>query len=403
MVKPAGLRNRIVGSGDEAPDQLVANPLNWRIHPQAQQRALRGSLESVGWVQQVMVNKRTGNLVDGHARVEEALSRGEASIPVLYVDLEPEEEALVLATLDPIAAMAGQDDQKLRELLADLTIEDAGLAAMLEDLAPSDPKVGLTDPDDVPELGEPSDIQHGDVFTLGAHRLMCGDSKEPGDVARLMGGTPAAMVMADPPYGVKYTGGSGNDVPRSDSFSDDMDERTYGDWLTDILTNAGAVSDDQAALHIWFGTPMMRAVLDAIDGSGWECRALIFWNKLKAHYGALGAQYKLRYEPMWYAHRRGQSPRWYGPTNEPTVWDEDQPRVNELHPTMKPVALYERSLRNHTRTRDVVLELFSGSGTTLIAAETLRRRCFAMEIDPRYVAVAIERWENFTGEKAVKV
>ncbi len=127
---PAGWRNRITGSGEEAPDQLLANPANWRIHPKAQQDALAGALDAVGWVQQVLVNRRTGFVVDGHARVALALSRGEPTVPVLYVDLEPAEEALVLATLDPIGAMAGRDDEKLKALLADVTVDDAGLLAL---------------------------------------------------------------------------------------------------------------------------------------------------------------------------------------------------------------------------------------------------------------------------------
>ena len=122
-------RNRITRSGDEAPDQLLANPANWRIHPKAQQDALAGALDAVGWVQQVLVNRRTGFVVDGHARVALALSRGEPTVPVLCVELAPDEEALVLATLDPIGAMAGRDDEKLRALLAEVTVDDAGLIA----------------------------------------------------------------------------------------------------------------------------------------------------------------------------------------------------------------------------------------------------------------------------------
>lgn len=133
--RPLGTwRNRILGSGEEAPDQLAANPRNWRTHPGAQRKALRGSLDTVGWVQQVIVNRRTGNVVDGHARIEEALSRGEPSIPVLYVDLSPEEEALVLATLDPIAAMAQADDERLRALLSEVAVDDEGLADLLRTL-----------------------------------------------------------------------------------------------------------------------------------------------------------------------------------------------------------------------------------------------------------------------------
>src|ERR1035437_5639214 len=169
-------RSRIVGMEHVAPDQLLAHPLNWRIHSGPQRDALRGSLSEVGWVQNVIVSKRTGHVVDGHARVEEALSRHEPTVPVLYVDLSPEEEALVLATLDPIGAMATADTAKLEELLAGITVDDAGLLALLGDLASNDPKAGLTDPDDTPELSEGPYVKTGELWVLGKHRLLCGDS-----------------------------------------------------------------------------------------------------------------------------------------------------------------------------------------------------------------------------------
>src|ERR1035437_165529 len=156
-------RSRIVGSGEEAPDPLVANPLNWRPHPGPQRDALRGSLNEVGWVQQILVNRQSGHVVDGHARVEEALTRGEPTVPVLYVDLDPEEEALVLAPLDPIGAMATADTAKLEELLAGITVDDAGLLALLGELAGNDPKAGLTDPDEVPEPPEEPYVKTGDL------------------------------------------------------------------------------------------------------------------------------------------------------------------------------------------------------------------------------------------------
>jgi len=135
----AAWRNRITGSGEEAPDQLLANPGNWRLHPRNQQAALAGALDTVGWVQQVMVNQRTGFVVDGHARVALAISRNEPSVPVLYVDLSAEEEALVLATLDPIGAMATADEAKLNELLAEVSVDDAGLLRLLGDLGARKP------------------------------------------------------------------------------------------------------------------------------------------------------------------------------------------------------------------------------------------------------------------------
>lgn len=184
---PAPWRNRIVGSGDADPAALTANPANWRTHPAAQRAALRGALAEVGWVQQVLVNQRTGLVVDGHARVEEAVARGEPTVPVLYVDLSPDEERMVLASLDPIGAMAERDEGRLETLLADLRSGDAGLQALLDSLAPPVRK-GLTDPDDVPEAPAEPWVRAGDLFALGDQRILCGDATSPDDVARLLAG-----------------------------------------------------------------------------------------------------------------------------------------------------------------------------------------------------------------------
>lgn len=204
MKKPAAWQNRIVGQGEEAPDQLLANPRNWRIHPKAQQEALGSVLDSVGWVQNIIVNRQTGYVIDGHARVALAISRQEPSVPVVYVDLAPEEEALVLASLDPLSAMAVTDQEMLAELLIDVTAEGA-LADMLVDLTGRKATAGRTDPDDVPAAPEPI-TQLGDLWLLGEHRLLCGDATEAEAVARLVAGERAACLWTDPPYGVNYEG-----------------------------------------------------------------------------------------------------------------------------------------------------------------------------------------------------
>jgi hypothetical protein len=201
---PVAWRNRIVGSGEERPDQLLANPANWRVHPASQQEALAGSLDVVGWVQQVMVNRRTNHVVDGHARVALAISRNEPSVPVLYVDLEPEEEALVLASLDPISAMAGTDDVQLQALLAGIETDNEGLRALLDELAGAGPKDGLTDPDDIPEPPGDPYVKPGEMWQLGPHRLLCGDATNADDVARVLDGERPTLTVTDPPYGVEY-------------------------------------------------------------------------------------------------------------------------------------------------------------------------------------------------------
>jgi DNA modification methylase len=204
--------NRITGSGEEAPDQLLAHPDNWRVHPKAQQDALAGVLDQVGWVQNVIVNQRTGHVVDGHLRVALAISRGEPSVPVLYVDLSEDEERLVLASLDPLAAMATIDEAKLRELLAEVSVDSESLAAMLAALAPAEPREGLTDPDDVPEPPDEAVTKPGDLWLLGEHRLICGDAGSEADLDRLLDGVTVDLLLTDPPYNVKVEPRSNNAI-----------------------------------------------------------------------------------------------------------------------------------------------------------------------------------------------
>jgi hypothetical protein len=193
-------RNRIVGHAEVAPTELVPNPANWRSHPQDQHRALEGALGEVGWVAQVLVNRTTGHIVDGHLRVELALARNEASVPVTYVQLTEEEERLVLASLDPLAAMAQAEKEALAALLADLAPGDEALAAMLAELADDNGirRFGLGDPDEVPEIPDEADVyvKPGELWVLGKNRLLCGDSTKPEDVARLLDGATPTQPAA---------------------------------------------------------------------------------------------------------------------------------------------------------------------------------------------------------------
>jgi hypothetical protein len=311
-----GWRNRITGAGEEAPDQLLANPANWRIHPKAQQDALAGALDAVGWVQQVLVNQRTGFVVDGHARVALAISRNEPSVPVLYVDLDPDEEALVLAILDPIGAMAGRDDEKLRALLADVTVDDAGLLALLGDLGGSEPKAGLTDPDEVPEPPEEPYVQPGDLYRLGDHRILCGDATNSDDVARLLDGAAPTLLATDPPYGVQldqtwrdgvYNGprkrvkGWGvvagaekpymmREVPDAEAGDGEpaamRGHHTAGHRNTSISMDTRADWSEAFALvpslqvgYVWYASIHTLEVLSGLQTIGFELAGQIIWDK----------------------------------------------------------------------------------------------------------------------------
>lgn len=394
-------RNRILGSGAEPPDQLLANPANFRIHPKHQQDALAGVLSEVGWVQEVIVNQRTGHLIDGHLRVMLALREGAPFVPCKYVDLSPEEEALILATFDPIAALAVTDNAKLEALLGEVSTGEAAIQAMIDEMAQAagivpglEPGDGGDDFDTTPAEG-PTRTAVGDLWLIdgGKHRLLVGDCTDPANVARLMGGERAKLIYTDPPYGVDYDGGT----KVREKLAGDASPDIYGDFLPVL----NSVVDERAPLYLWHADKASMPVLQALLANGWECRAQIIWNKNLAQFGALTAQYKQKHEPCWYAHRRGVAPYWYGPTNEVTVWDCDRAVTNEYHPTQKPVALAERAMNNSSTHRDIALDLFLGSGATLIAAHRTGRRCYGMEIEPRYADVILRRAEaeHLTCEK----
>lgn len=394
-------RNRIVGQGDEAPDQLLANPSNWRVHPKAQREALAAVLDDVGWVQRVIVNRTTQHVVDGHLRVALALSRDEPTIPVNYVELDEREEALVLAALDPIAAMATTDKDKLRELLEQAQVTDDQLRAAISDAAglPAQPTEGRTDPDAVPDE-RATKIERGDLFALGDHRLLCGDCTEADDVARVMDNTKAEMMFTDPPYGVDYDGGliHGRRVNYAHKRKKLQNDQNVDVWIACIPVVVRVVD---GPCYMWFGESKSKDIYIALDENHCDIHAQIIWHKTNATYAALNRQYKQRHEPCLYFKPKGSTLRWCGPTTESTVWNQDRDAVNDLHPTQKPVALPAKAIANHDAT--TVLDLFAGSGSTLIAAEQLSRRCYAIEIEPSYCQVIIDRWEAFTGEKAKKV
>jgi DNA modification methylase len=403
MSANAPWRSRIVGHGEEPPDQLLANPRNWRRHPAVQREALRGSLDTVGWVAQILVNRTTGHVIDGHARIEEALSRGEPSVPVLHVELSEAEEALVLATIDPIAAMAIAEQSVLDELLASLSVDDAGLAALLADLAGDLPKAGLTDPDEAPQVPEQPYIKAGERWVLGQHRLLVGDATKPDDVARLMGGVSAECMWTDPPYGVEYVGKTRRALRIVN------DEAELGPA---VFAAAARVAPLAPSAPFYVTVPAGPRQLDfllAIRDVGWRLHQELVWVKNSIVLGH--SDYHYAHEPILYGYTAGPGrpgrgahagTHWYGDNSASSVLEYDKPARSLEHPTMKPVGLIEACLANSSRSGDAVYEPFAGSGSTLIAAERLGRRCYAIEIDPRYAQVVIERWAAFSGLEAVR-
>lgn len=424
---PALLRSRIVGEGDEAPDQLLANPLNWRVHPKHQADALEGVLEQVGWVQRVLVNKRTGNMVDGHLRVQIALRRNEPTIPVTYVDLTEDEERLILATLDPIAGLAGTDQELLDQVLAGLDAENDALAALLSDLRSDEANAagqaqGAIGDDETPLPQEKAVSQRGDVWIMGRHRLICGDSEAPADIEALMGGQLADMVWTDPPYNVAYEDSRGRSIE-----GDKQADAAFRQFLRNALGSALAFTKPGGPIYVAHADSEGLNFRAATIEAGWELKQCLVWVKDSFTLGRQDHQWQ--HEPILYGWKPGAPHCWYGDRDKSTVLEQldvgglsakqlrdlvnelrnllatsvvriDKPEKSELHPTMKPVALVKQQLLNSSRTGEIVLDVFGGSGTTLIACEALGRRARLCEKDPRYADVIVRRWEAWTRGQA---
>jgi DNA modification methylase len=282
---------------------------------------------------------------------------------------------------------AGMDDDFLAQMNRDAAALNAMLAAAGDGGADVDAEPQI---DKADELQKKWQTERGQVWQLGDHRLMCGDSTSAEDVARLMGGEKADCVFTDPPYGVNYEGGL-NEKKREKLAGDES-----GELYTRFLPITLQVCKPSTPLYIWFAGSIGKPVYEAVERAGYRVRALIMWHKLKAHYGNFMAQYMQKHEPCLYCVK--DTPAWFGPTNEVTVWEYDQPSANEHHPTQKPVELAVRAIKNSSEKNAVVADWFSGSGTTIIACEQLVRKCRAMEISEAYTAVALQRFFDATGK-----
>ena len=399
MAKRKSWRNRIVGEAEVAATELRPHPQNWREHPEFQRDAMSAVLDDVGWVQRVIVNKRTGHILDGHLRVEQAAAKGE-TVPVVYVSLTKPEEAAVLATFDPLASLAVPNRELLDQLIADARGLD--LSPLTDELLGTlaSPRRGITGEDDVPEIDKPERFEAGAIWALGNHRLACGDSTEPAFVAALLDDEVPPLMVTDPPYGVNYD-------PEWRAREAEKGNLSYAPTRTGEVLNDDRVDWTAAwqlspsdVVYQW--APGGRDSMEhcaALEKAGYEVRSMIIWSK--PHFPIGRGHYHWRHEPCWYGVRKGAKAHWIGDRKQTTVWDIALDKnVEGGHSTQKPVECMRRPIANH---RGDVYDPFVGSGTTLIAAEQLGRRCFAADISPLYCEVAMVRWENFTGQKAQKL
>ena len=408
------IKNRIIGSGEEQLDQIMFNPRNWRVHPLNQQNALKGVLEDVGWVQEVIINQRTGHLVDGHLRCQLAAREGAKTIPVKYVDLSEDEEALVLSTLDPIAAMAVTDKQKLDDLFASIETENADVVSMLDDIAEKerleyakrDPVDAEPQIDRAAELNEKWQVVTGDLWQIGEHRLLCGDSTKREDVERVMAGEKAGAVLTDPPYGIdldtdysKITGPKNSIAIRQGKrrVIANNYEKVAGDidpFDASLLVEIFGNTKEQ----FWFGGNYYRRTLSDNDMDGswlvWDKRPAALTVGKEGIDDVIGSGFEL----VWSKNKHQQRLlryQWSGFTAR-------NPEFERMHPTEKPLPLLGEIIERWTESDCTIVDPFAGSGTTMIACQNLNRKCRAIEISPNYCAVILERMTNAFPELEIR-
>ena len=369
---------------------------------------LERSIAEFNCVEPLVWNKRTRNLVGGHQRLKILIARGDKDVPCVVVDLSPEREKALNLALNKITG--DWDEQKLAVLLdemvkaPDFDVSLTGfdlpeVSKLLDRVLPGDVEDDGFDVESELEAIEEADTRPGELIELGPHRVLCGDSTKHEDLVRLMGDRRAQLIFTDPPYAVDYRGGrvgkewSHKIRQDGERYWDDMTKDAYLGLLKGALDHCHEFSGVSTPLYVWFASARVATVIQVLEATGWQQRNLLIWLK-NTFAGSLYAQYKHRYEPVFYCHKKGKSPKWYGPTNETTVWECPKPHRNEGHPTVKPLALAMRALKNSSKRGDIVLDLFLGSGTTLIAAQKLRRICYGLEIEPRYCDLIKRRYEG---------
>lgn len=367
--------------------------------------AVAASIKEFGFKVPIVVDS-DGVIVTGHTRLKAAKKLGIDTVPVIVADdLTPEQVKAFRLADNKTGELAQWDLAKLEIELDGIDEIDMGEfgfdAVDFGDLDSDSGLAGSDEDEDVPDPPAEPVTKLGDVYRLGNHILMCGDSTKPDDVRKLIqagGGERAALLITDPPYNVDYTGKSAKAMKIE---NDSMDASAFHDFLLAAFGNAYDVLDDGAAFYTWYASKEVVNFATAIEDAGLTVKQELIWNKNSLVMGRQDYQWK--HEPCLYGWKGTGPHNWYGDRKQTTVIDWDRPIKADLHPTMKPVGLFDYQIRNSSAKNDIVLDLFGGSGTTIIACEQNGRRARVMEYDSKYADVIVDRWEKLTGMEAVKV
>jgi DNA modification methylase len=387
--------------------KLLPYARNARTHSDEQVAQIAASIAEFGFTNPILAGA-DGVIVAGHGRLAAAQKLGLETVPVVVLDhLTPmQRRALVIAD-NRIAENAGWDDDVLRTELAALQDEDFDLAltgfdadALAELLADENGAgSGETDDDAVPEVTETPVSRPGDIWVMGHHRLLCGDATLAESYQKLLGDGPVDMVFTDPPYNVNYANSAKDKMRGKDRaiLNDNLGDGFY-DFILAALTPM--LSRCQGAVYVAMSSSELDVLQAAFRAAGGHWSTFIIWAKNTFTMGR--ADYQRQYEPILYGWPDGSQRHWCGDRDQGDVWQIKKPQKNDLHPTMKPVELVERAIRNSSRPGQLVLDPFGGSGTTLIAAEKAQRHAALIELDPQYADVIVRRWQEWTGKQATR-
>ena len=353
------------------------------------------SIKEFGFKSPIIVDK-DNVIVAGHTRYKAAKRLKLKEVPCIVADDLTEEQIRAFRLADnKVGEIAEWDFDLLNMELESISFDMSSFGFNI--LNEEEGKEIEEDEYDLEEklknIEEPKS-KYGDIYQLGKHRLMCGDSTKIEDVEKLMNGNKVDLLITDPPYNVNYEGGNGLKIK-----NDNMDNDNFRKFLTDAFSTADSVMKEGAVFYIWHADSEGYNFRGACFDNNWKVRQCLIWNKNSM---VMGRQdYHWKHEPCLYGWKDGASHLWASDRKQTTILDFDKPTKNAEHPTMKPVKLFDYQIKNNTKKDDIVLDLFGGSGTTLIACEQNGRISYNMELDPKYVDVIIDRWETLTGEKAI--
>ena len=382
--------------------ELKPHPKNPRVHPDSAIEKLERSIKEYGWTNPVLVSA-DGYILAGHARLKAAEKAGIEEVPVIYLPLEGAKAEAYLIADNRLQDETDWDLPKLKDILQDLDTGEFDLELTgfdmdeIEDLVAQFHVPEEIIEDEVPEPPKEPITKPGDLWILGRHKLLCGDATDPEQVSKLMENQLADMIFTDPPYNVDYTGKTKDALTIK---NDAMEDKNFRNFLVAAFKNMVDASKAGAPIYVCHADSEGLTFRSAFKEAGWDLKQCIIW--VKQHFVMGRQDYHWQHEPILYGWKPGAAHKFYGGRNQSTVWQIDRPMASREHPTMKPVNLCAKAIENSSKSGDIIIDFFGGSGSTLIACEQLNRTCYMMELDPVYVDVIKNRWEHLTGLKAEK-